>query len=115
MIHYAWIVAFTGTLVLLLTQGFARMSYSVILPSRAEEPQGHHLLLRLGRCGERERDMETRHRLLHVRFLIYHLYYVFCRLSHHRRGPELSKGWANLRDPGLVDLNSLGLVIVSGA
>ena len=33
MIHYAWIVAFTGTLVLLLTQGFARMSYSVILPS----------------------------------------------------------------------------------
>jgi len=33
MIHYAWIIAFTGTLVLLLTQGFARMSYSVILPS----------------------------------------------------------------------------------
>jgi MFS family permease len=30
--HYAWIVAFTGTLVLLLTQGFGRMSYSVILP-----------------------------------------------------------------------------------
>lgn len=33
MIHYAWIIAFTGTLVLLLTQGFGRMSYSVILPS----------------------------------------------------------------------------------
>ena len=31
--HYAWIIAFTGTLVLLLTQGFARMSYTVILPS----------------------------------------------------------------------------------
>ena len=30
--HYAWIIAFTGTLVLLLTQGFGRMSYSVILP-----------------------------------------------------------------------------------
>ena len=33
MLHYAWIIAFTGTLVLLLTQGFGRMSYSVILPS----------------------------------------------------------------------------------
>jgi MFS family permease len=33
MIHYAWFIAFTGTLVLLLAQGFARMSYSVILPS----------------------------------------------------------------------------------
>ena len=33
IIHYAWIIAFTGTLVLLLTQGFGRMSYSVILPS----------------------------------------------------------------------------------
>jgi MFS family permease len=36
MIHYAWIIAFTGTLVLLLTQGFGRMSYSVILPSMKE-------------------------------------------------------------------------------
>jgi len=33
MVHYAWIIAFTGTLVLMLTQGFGRMSYSVILPS----------------------------------------------------------------------------------
>ena len=33
MMHYAWIIASTGTLVLLLTQGFGRMSYSVILPS----------------------------------------------------------------------------------
>ena len=33
VIHYAWIIAFTGVLVLLLTQGFGRMSYSVILPS----------------------------------------------------------------------------------
>lgn len=33
MLHYAWIIAFTGTLVLLLTQGFGRMSYSVILSS----------------------------------------------------------------------------------
>ncbi|MCX8022995.1 MAG: MFS transporter [Syntrophorhabdaceae bacterium] len=31
--HYAWIIAFTGTLVLVLTQGFGRMSYAVILPS----------------------------------------------------------------------------------
>ena len=31
--HYAWIIAFTGTLVLILTQGFGRMSYAVILPS----------------------------------------------------------------------------------
>jgi MFS family permease len=36
MIHYAWIIAFTGALVLLLTQGFGRMSYSVILPSMKE-------------------------------------------------------------------------------
>jgi len=33
MIHYAWIVAFTGTLVTILAHGFGRMSYSVILPS----------------------------------------------------------------------------------
>jgi MFS family permease len=32
-VHYAWIIAFTGTLVLVLTQGFGRMSYAVILPS----------------------------------------------------------------------------------
>jgi MFS family permease len=36
MLHYAWIIAFTGTLVLLLTQGFGRMSYSVLLPSMKE-------------------------------------------------------------------------------
>lgn len=34
--HYAWVVAFTGTLVLLLAQGFGRMSYSVILPPMKE-------------------------------------------------------------------------------
>jgi hypothetical protein len=28
-----WIIAFPGTLVLLLAQGFGRMSYSMILPS----------------------------------------------------------------------------------
>lgn len=33
MIHYAWIIALSGALLLLLTQGFGRMSYSVILPS----------------------------------------------------------------------------------
>jgi MFS family permease len=33
MIHYAWIVALTGTLVTILAHGFGRMSYSVILPS----------------------------------------------------------------------------------
>ncbi|OPY75707.1 MAG: putative sulfoacetate transporter SauU [Syntrophorhabdus sp. PtaU1.Bin058] len=33
MIHYAWVIAFTGTLVTILAHGFARMSYSVILPS----------------------------------------------------------------------------------
>ncbi len=33
MVHYAWIVAFTGTLVTILAHGFGRMSYSVILPS----------------------------------------------------------------------------------
>ncbi len=33
MIHYAWIIAFAGTLVTILAHGFGRMSYSVILPS----------------------------------------------------------------------------------
>lgn len=33
MIHYAWIIAFTGTLVTILAHGFGRLSYSVILPS----------------------------------------------------------------------------------
>ncbi|MCX5798997.1 MAG: MFS transporter [Proteobacteria bacterium] len=33
MIHYAWIIAFTGALVTILAHGFGRMSYSVILPS----------------------------------------------------------------------------------
>jgi MFS family permease len=33
VIHYAWVIAFTGVLVLLLAQGFGRMSYTVILPS----------------------------------------------------------------------------------
>jgi MFS family permease len=33
VIHYAWVIAFTGVLVLMLAQGFGRMSYSVILPS----------------------------------------------------------------------------------
>lgn len=32
MVHYAWVVAFTGTLVLVLSHGFGRMSYSLILP-----------------------------------------------------------------------------------
>ncbi len=32
-LHYAWIIAFTGTLVTILAHGFGRMSYSVILPS----------------------------------------------------------------------------------
>jgi sugar phosphate permease len=32
-IHYAWIIAFTGTLVTILAHGLGRMSYSVILPS----------------------------------------------------------------------------------
>ncbi len=32
MLHYAWIIAFTGTLVTILAHGFGRMSYSVILP-----------------------------------------------------------------------------------
>lgn len=36
MFHYAWLIVFTGTIVLLLAQGFARMSYSVILPSMKE-------------------------------------------------------------------------------
>ena len=35
-IHYAWIIAFTGTLVLILSHGFGRMSYSVILDSMKE-------------------------------------------------------------------------------
>lgn len=30
--HYAWIITFTGVLVLLFAHGFGRMSYSVILP-----------------------------------------------------------------------------------
>ncbi|RPI74474.1 MAG: MFS transporter [Desulfobacteraceae bacterium] len=34
--HYAWVIAFTGTLVLLLSHGFGRMSYSVILPPMKE-------------------------------------------------------------------------------
>jgi MFS family permease len=33
MLHYAWIIAFAGTLVTILAHGFGRMSYSVILPS----------------------------------------------------------------------------------
>jgi len=32
-LHYAWVIAFTGTLVTILAHGFGRMSYSVILPS----------------------------------------------------------------------------------
>jgi sugar phosphate permease len=36
MMHYAWVIAFTGTLVLVLSHGFGRMSYSVILPSMKE-------------------------------------------------------------------------------
>lgn len=36
MVHYAWVVAFTGTLVTILAHGFGRMSYSVILPSMRE-------------------------------------------------------------------------------
>ncbi|HOW55013.1 MAG TPA: MFS transporter [Syntrophorhabdaceae bacterium] len=32
MVHYAWIIALTGTLVTILAHGFGRMSYSVILP-----------------------------------------------------------------------------------
>lgn len=38
--HYAWIVAFAGTLVLFSAQGLGRMSYSVILPPMKE---GLHL------------------------------------------------------------------------
>ncbi|HOV90365.1 MAG TPA: MFS transporter [Syntrophorhabdaceae bacterium] len=33
MFHYAWVIAFTGTLVLILSHGFGRMSYSLILNS----------------------------------------------------------------------------------
>ena len=36
MVHYAWIIAFTGTLVLILSHGFGRMSYSIILGSMKE-------------------------------------------------------------------------------
>lgn len=36
MVHYAWVVAFTGTLVLVLSHGFGRMSYSLILPPMRE-------------------------------------------------------------------------------
>ncbi len=32
-VHYAWVITLTGTLVLLLSHGFGRLSYSVILPS----------------------------------------------------------------------------------
>ncbi len=34
--HYAWIIAFTGSLVLILSHGFGRMSYSVILGNMQE-------------------------------------------------------------------------------
>lgn len=34
--HYAWVIAYTGALVVLLSHGFGRMSYSVILPSMKE-------------------------------------------------------------------------------
>ncbi|HPU29204.1 MAG TPA: MFS transporter [Syntrophorhabdaceae bacterium] len=34
--HYAWVIAFTGTVVVLLAHGFGRMSYSIILPSMKE-------------------------------------------------------------------------------
>lgn len=34
--HYAWIIALTGTLVLILSHGFGRMSYSVILGNMQE-------------------------------------------------------------------------------
>jgi sugar phosphate permease len=34
--HYAWVIAFTGSLVILLSHGFGRMSYSVILTSMKE-------------------------------------------------------------------------------
>ena len=30
--HYAWVIAWTGALVVLFAHGFGRMSYSVILP-----------------------------------------------------------------------------------
>ncbi|MCX8110411.1 MAG: MFS transporter, partial [Syntrophorhabdaceae bacterium] len=36
MFHYAWVIAFTGTLVLILSHGFGRMSYSLILGSMKE-------------------------------------------------------------------------------
>lgn len=34
--HYAWMIAFTGTLVLLISHGFGRMSYSILLPPMRE-------------------------------------------------------------------------------
>jgi len=34
--HYAWVIAWTGALVVLLAHGFGRMSYSVILPFMKE-------------------------------------------------------------------------------
>ena len=34
--HYAWVIAWTGALVVLLAHGFGRMSYSVILPPMKE-------------------------------------------------------------------------------
>ncbi len=34
--HYAWVIAFTGTLVLLISHGFGRMSYSILLPPMRE-------------------------------------------------------------------------------
>ncbi len=34
--HYAWVIALTGTIVTILAHGFGRMSYSVILPSMRE-------------------------------------------------------------------------------
>jgi MFS family permease len=32
IMHYAWVIAFTGTLVTILAHGFGRMAYSVLLP-----------------------------------------------------------------------------------
>ncbi|HEX2965766.1 MAG TPA: MFS transporter, partial [Syntrophorhabdaceae bacterium] len=34
--HYAWVITFTGTLVLLISHGFGRMSYSILLPPMKE-------------------------------------------------------------------------------
>jgi MFS family permease len=44
--HYAWIIAFTGTLVVLLGHGFSRMSYSILLP-----PMKEGLLLTYSQAG----------------------------------------------------------------